>query len=825
MSVLDITQPEIRLQSLYSIVDKDGESVKFVLNDIQSDFISNLHSRNIVLKCRQVGLSTVSVLYLLDACIWNNNISAGIVSYSLEHAQHIFKRIIGHAIDNLPYWLHVPIVNRSAREIVFGNGSVLRVDTTLRGGAYQYVLVSEFGKTCARNPQKAEEVVTGTLQSVPKNGRIIIESTAEGSDGFFATLVNEAVQHQSEQLTELDYKLFFYPWMSEKTYILENKVNYDTNQADYFAKIEKETGTSVSEKQRHWYVVQQKILGDKITQEYPSFISEAFSSTSEAYYFYSYIERAYKENRCLSTSLYDALLPVYVAMDIGVNDLTVMVFFQLAHGEIRVIDYYEDKDKGVDFYAKFLLQDKPYHYNTIFLPHDSTKRDILDVSNTYERDFKRLFSHTDTRFHVLKRMDKQLQISHAKLMLERCVFNISRVKKFLDKVSKYRKKWNESLAKYVDEPLHDINCFVGETLIETDKGNLRIDQIKIGDKVLTPSGYKTVLNKIISKTNKLVSISDGFSEILCTPHHKIFTNKGLVTADSLRYDDHIITKEEKNLWMTISSHGLEKGLGFKDYFLSMNQKQLLSLMEKVTKKTNLDIGLGIKQAFIVKSGSIIKAKSLKNTIFTILMEINQTIQSKILNLFPILTTCECTCLPKSEKNYPENILEKPLKPQRDGIAVRQGLNGIVSTENTVSIRKNLWKNLAITVVNYIKQFSIIQNIVLQHVNQPLEENQEKITRKGNAKFVSPSLSVIDMKQKKHALRVVEQCLDIEKEVYDLTVENDHCYFANGFLVSNSNYSDCFQYMTQAVTHLESVSNLGSAYEKHRKAIANRANII
>ena len=142
-------------------------------------------------------------------------------------------------------------------------------------------------------------------------------------------------------------------------------------------------------------------------------------------------------------------------MDIGVNDLTVMVFFQVAHGEVRVIDYYEDNNKGVDFYAKFLLQDKPYHYNTIFLPHDSTKRDALDATNTYERDFKRLFSSTDTKFHVLKRMDKQLSISHAKIMLDRCVFNITRTKKYVDKLSKYRKKWHEGTGRYLEEPYHN----------------------------------------------------------------------------------------------------------------------------------------------------------------------------------------------------------------------------------------------------------------------------------------------------------------------------------------------------------------------------------
>lgn len=455
IKIHQLNDKAFRLDHLYHIIDKNGYDIPFKMNHVQIDVLNNLHNRNLILKARQLGMSTFSVLYLLDACIWTPNLSAGIVSYSLEHAQHIFKRIIGHALDNLPKWLNVEIIGRSAREITFANGSVLRVDTTLRGSAYQIVLVSEFGKTCARNPQKAEEVITGTLQTVPINGKVIIESTGEGNEGFYADLVTAAAQRGNNDLSPLDYKLFFYSWLEEPSYKLEDPVNYDTSLTDYFNRIERDTGKTITQHQRNWYAVQSKLLGDKIKQEFPSTVSEAFLSSSDAFYYAEAINKAYADNRCLYTSLYDALLPVYVAMDIGVNDLTVIIFFQIAHGEIRYIDYYEDKNKDVDFYAKFLLQDKPYLYNTIFLPHDSTKRDPLDVTNTYERDFKRLFASTNTKFIVLPKMDKQLSISHSRIKLERVVFNIAKVKKLVDKLSKYRKKWNEATGRYMEEPYHN----------------------------------------------------------------------------------------------------------------------------------------------------------------------------------------------------------------------------------------------------------------------------------------------------------------------------------------------------------------------------------
>lgn len=455
----DLLSKEWRLNNLYRIIDKNGNSIPFCLNSIQDHFLSSPHNRKITLKARQLGMSTACVLDMLDDVLFTKNLAAGIVSYSLDHARHIFKRIIGHALDTLPKPIkHLAgITGHSAREITFNNGSVLRVDTTLRGGTYPHVLVSEFGKTCARNPAKAEEVITGTLNAVPIEGKIVIESTGEGNEGFFAEMVQSCSIRGNVDLSPLEYELFFYPWFWEKEYRTSKPFNYSTELTDYFNKIEETEKCKIDQEQRYWYALQKALQGDKVRQEFPSTISEAFLASSDAFYFAEYIEQAYKDGRCLSTSLYDALLPVYLALDIGINDLTVIIFFQIAHGEIRVIDYYEDKNKGVDFYAKFLLQDKKYLYHTIFLPHDSVKRDQIIAENTYEREFKRLFSGTNTKFHVLKRMDKQLQISHAKIQMARCVFNISRVKPLLDKVGKYRKRWHEATGRYLDEPLHDIS--------------------------------------------------------------------------------------------------------------------------------------------------------------------------------------------------------------------------------------------------------------------------------------------------------------------------------------------------------------------------------
>ena len=45
--------------------------------------------------------------------------------------------------------------------------------------------ISEFGKVCARFPEKAKEIVTGGINTIHSGSFVFIESTAEGNQGYF----------------------------------------------------------------------------------------------------------------------------------------------------------------------------------------------------------------------------------------------------------------------------------------------------------------------------------------------------------------------------------------------------------------------------------------------------------------------------------------------------------------------------------------------------------------------------------------------------------------------------------------------------------------
>src|SRR3990167_1157722 len=157
-----------RLNNLYFIEDKAGRKVQFRMNSVQERLFEEMHFLNIVLKARQLGMSTVIDLYILDQCFFNSHTSAGIIAHTLDDAKKIFDSKIKFPFDNLPEGLRDanPAVGDSKTELTLRNNSSITVGTSHRSGTLQILHVSEYGKICARYPDKADEIKTGALNTI-----------------------------------------------------------------------------------------------------------------------------------------------------------------------------------------------------------------------------------------------------------------------------------------------------------------------------------------------------------------------------------------------------------------------------------------------------------------------------------------------------------------------------------------------------------------------------------------------------------------------------------------------------------------------------------
>ena len=224
-----LPDPIWRMHNLYHIKDNQGKHIQFVPNWAQEDLLHNKHTLSIILKARQLGFSTFIQIYMLDKCIFTENINCGTIADSLDHAEEIFKDRCKYPYDNLNEAFRSlrPATQDSARGLSFGGAmgqSRIKIGTSLRSGTYQCVHVSEVGKICAAAPDRAREIRTGTFNAVALGQEIFIESTAEGQEGdFYNMCMNSKAMGEARQtFTQMDFKFFFYPWWKHPEYKLEN---------------------------------------------------------------------------------------------------------------------------------------------------------------------------------------------------------------------------------------------------------------------------------------------------------------------------------------------------------------------------------------------------------------------------------------------------------------------------------------------------------------------------------------------------------------------------------------------------------------------------
>lgn len=441
-----------RLRNLYKIKDKHGNIVDFEPNWAQLE-LSNPHYLNIVLKARQLGITTFNAIMFLDTCLFNENINAAIVADSRPIAREIFLDKVKFAYDNLPQFVRdfCPAHRANVNEMRFANGSVFRVATSLRGGTLQLLHITEFAKICQENPKKANEIVSGALNAVQAGQFVCIESTARGREGHFYNLCKEAqaLQDTGNQPGKLDWKLWFFPWWKHNDYKLDpTNVLISKDYETYFAELS-DIGINLDAEQKAWYIRKAATLGEYMKREFPSTPDEAFESANEGFYFSKNISLARQEKRICYLP-YDEHAKTYTSWDIGIGDSCAIWVWQVVGKSVHCIDYYENNDEGLAHYIKW-LKSKPYIYERHYLPHDAAARE-----KTSGKSFADICRESGLKVEVVPRQANEIfGIECLRNSLIRFFFDQTKCEKGIKALENFRKEWNEKLGCYRERSYHD----------------------------------------------------------------------------------------------------------------------------------------------------------------------------------------------------------------------------------------------------------------------------------------------------------------------------------------------------------------------------------
>jgi hypothetical protein len=448
-----------RLSNLYYITDKEGKRVKFEPNWAQQDLLDHMWYQNIILKARQLGFTTFIQLFMLDACVFNSNVRAGVVAHRLDDATTIFRDKIKFPYDNLPEGIKDAVHPKrdSALELELSNNSAIRVGTSHRSGTLQYLHVSEYGKLCAQYPEKAQEVRTGALNTVQAGQFVFIESTAEGQSGDFYDKCQLAQQAQArgEKLTELDFKFFFFPWWRHPDYVLEHSegLAIPGSFARYFAELQAK-GIILTPAQQAWYVKKAEQQGSDMKREFPSTPEEAFEAAIEGAYYSEQMAKADSEGRITNVP-HDPHAKVEVIFDLGRHEADSMAlgFKQVCGQELHWIHSYANSGEGFPHYASYLQRmsmERGYVYSRIVMPWD-IKITELTTNKTRLEVAERIFSGIPIK--VAPDLSVADGIEQVRGEFHRYWFDKSECEGLIKSARAYQHEWNDNLGTWRDHPL------------------------------------------------------------------------------------------------------------------------------------------------------------------------------------------------------------------------------------------------------------------------------------------------------------------------------------------------------------------------------------
>lgn len=182
-----------------------------------------------------------------------------------------------------------------------------------------------------------------------------------------------------------------------------------------------------------------------IAQEYEC----SFDAAIPGAYYADWLNTAEQEGRVGDVQALPGV-PVNTAWDLGIGDSTAIWFYQMAGGEVRVIDYLESSGVGLDWYAA-RLRERGYSYGMHTLPHDA---DVSELG-TGKRRVDVLRNEHGIHARVLPRTSVDDGIQAVRRLLPRCRFDAVRCERGLDALRNYQREWSDKLRTFRARPLHD----------------------------------------------------------------------------------------------------------------------------------------------------------------------------------------------------------------------------------------------------------------------------------------------------------------------------------------------------------------------------------
>jgi hypothetical protein len=273
------------ITGLLKIRPKKGGSKWLRLNPTQKEYSRRCTKQNIVLKARQLGITTyVAARYFLQTITRPGTLTVQ-VAHSQESAGVMFN-IVQRFWENLPEAMQKGALLKSrsnVRQIVFPRlDSEYRVETADENAGRGMTIHNLHCSEVSRWPRGGADTLAALRGAVVPDGEIVLESTANGAAGAF--------YREWQRANETGYTQHFFPWWYDEGYreVVEDGRMLPLTLEE--GELMRQHG--LSEEQIAWRRKRWQTLSKLAAQEYAEDASSCFLTSGECVFELAAIEKA-----------------------------------------------------------------------------------------------------------------------------------------------------------------------------------------------------------------------------------------------------------------------------------------------------------------------------------------------------------------------------------------------------------------------------------------------------------------------------------------------------------------------------------------------------
>jgi len=180
-----VQEPSYFINQFCTIQHPQRGKIKFQLYPFQFDVLKEYEKNdyNVILKSRQLGISTLSAAYALWMMLFQNDKNVLCIATTKDTAKNIVTKV-RIMYEGLPSWLKTQIIENNKLSLIFKNGSQIKAlastESAGRSEALSLLILDE-----AAFIDKIDTIWTAAQQTLATGGQCLAISTPNGVGNWF----------------------------------------------------------------------------------------------------------------------------------------------------------------------------------------------------------------------------------------------------------------------------------------------------------------------------------------------------------------------------------------------------------------------------------------------------------------------------------------------------------------------------------------------------------------------------------------------------------------------------------------------------------------